>query len=54
MHHTGKNSLGQDLFGSLWLLHDKMHSWLFVRMLPTAMVKIIRWLTKASSMKHFI
>jgi hypothetical protein len=33
--------LGQKLFGSLWLLHDRMHSWVFVRILPTAVVKMI-------------
>jgi hypothetical protein len=33
--------LGQKLFGSLWLLHDRMHSWVFVRILPTTVVKMV-------------
>jgi hypothetical protein len=33
--------LGQKLFGSLWLLHDRMQSWLLVRILPTSAVKMV-------------
>jgi hypothetical protein len=33
--------LGEKLFGSLLQLHDRMHSWLFVRILPTAVVKMV-------------
>jgi hypothetical protein len=36
-----KINLGQKLFGSLWLLYDRMHSWLFDRILPTAAVKMV-------------
>ena len=31
--------LGEKLFGSLLQLHDRMHSWLFVRILPEQMVE---------------
>jgi hypothetical protein len=29
------------LFGSLWLLHDRMHRWLFDSIIPTAAVKMV-------------
>ena len=32
---------GEKLFGSLWQRHDRMHYLLFVRILPTATVKMI-------------
>jgi hypothetical protein len=44
MQHTGddlRNQCGPKVIGSLWLLHDRMHSWLFVRILPTAVVKMV-------------
>ena len=31
----------QELFCSLWQLHNLMHGWMFVRMLPTASVKMV-------------
>jgi hypothetical protein len=39
MHHTGDNL--RDPFGPLWLLHDRMHSLLFVGILPIAAVKMV-------------
>jgi hypothetical protein len=47
MHHTGNNLRNQ--FGpviwisvqSLWLLHDRENNCLFVRILPTAAVKMV-------------
>jgi hypothetical protein len=52
MHHTGESEginggihfkLGQKLFGCMWLLHDRMHSWLFqvIRILHIAAVKMV-------------
>jgi hypothetical protein len=32
---------GKKLYGSLWQRHDRMHYLLFVRILPTATVKMI-------------
>jgi hypothetical protein len=43
-HHTRDNlrsSFWPKVFGSLWLLHNRMHSWLFVRILPTAAVTMV-------------
>jgi hypothetical protein len=34
--------LGQQFFVSLWLLHNLMHSWKFVRILPTASMKMVK------------
>ena len=33
--------LGQELFGSLWPLHNLMYHWMFARILPTAPMKMV-------------
>jgi len=33
--------LAQELFGSLWPLHNLMHRWMFARILPTAPMKMV-------------
>jgi hypothetical protein len=46
--------LDQKVFG-FWLLHNRMHSWLFVRILPTAAVKMVLGLgvQRASVLRDF-
>jgi hypothetical protein len=44
MHHTGddrRNPFGEKFFKSLWQLCNLMHSWMFGKIHPTALLKMV-------------